>query len=128
MGTTSGANVPLVNLISRSVLDFQPRYTRNAFGDFLLGYLTGSTLGDQKFQENYGQNTHSFYFQDSWKATSRFTLTAGLRYEFRARRKGQAGAAKRLQLAHGRHGPRRSWTRCCSPGRPAATWRMSRQR
>ena len=74
----------LVNLISRSVLDFQPRYTRNAFADYLLGYLTSSTLGDENFRENYGQNTHSFYFQDSWKVSSRFTLTAGLRYEYRA--------------------------------------------
>jgi hypothetical protein len=114
----------LVNLISRSVLDFQPRYTRNAFADFLLGYLTGSTLGDENFRENYGQNTHSFYFQDSWKASSKLTLTAGLRFGPRARTSAACRATSTTSRARW---TRRSPAGRCSPGRRAGTWPTCRR-
>jgi hypothetical protein len=69
---------------NRSSFSFSPdRYTRNAFGNFLLGYLTTSTLGAEGLRGNFAQNSHYFYLQDNWKTTDRLTLSLGLRYELR---------------------------------------------
>jgi len=81
----------LVNFQIRTALVFQPRYTGNAFGDFLLGHLTTSTQGGEIFRQNYGQNSHFFYFQDSWKVRPNLTLDVGLRYEYRGDGKDKRG-------------------------------------
>jgi len=68
----------------RSSFRFEPRYTGNAFADFLLGLPTSTALGDESIRGNFAQNGHYGYVQDNWRATSRLTLNLGLRYEYRA--------------------------------------------
>ncbi len=56
--------------------------TGRPFADFLLGFpVSGQTIrGDTAGQ--LFRNMWSWYFLDSWRATSNLTLTLGLRYEF----------------------------------------------
>jgi outer membrane receptor protein involved in Fe transport len=62
--------------------DFTPRYTGNAYADFLLGLPTTVTRLDP-FPVQYNRWTdYAFYIQDDWKVSSRLTLSYGLRYEY----------------------------------------------
>ncbi|MEO7652229.1 MAG: TonB-dependent receptor [Bryobacteraceae bacterium] len=70
-------------LLGRSSFLFNPRYTGNAFGDFLIGNPSTATLGTEILRSNMHQDGHYMFIQDSWKATSKLTLTLGLRYELR---------------------------------------------
>src|SRR5712691_9155528 len=56
--------------------------TGRPFADFLLGFpVSGQTIrGDTAGQ--LFRNMLSWYFVDTWRATSNLTLTLGLRYEF----------------------------------------------
>lgn len=54
--------------------------TGNAFADFLLGYTSASTVSTRSVSESR-QHIYQGYVQDDWKATSRLTVNAGLRYE-----------------------------------------------
>ena len=51
-----------------------------ALASLQLGYLTTFTQGSGQFTNNRN-HFYGFYAQDSWKATSRFTLNYGVRYE-----------------------------------------------
>jgi hypothetical protein len=56
-------------------------FTGVDFADFLTG-IPDNTFYDVVQQDNDGKSTHyHFYAQDEWKATSRLTLSYGLRYE-----------------------------------------------
>lgn len=60
---------------------FTGRYTGNPFADFLLGDLSSS---DHQIGPVSGWPTNDqfgMFIQDSWKATPRFTLNAGVRYD-----------------------------------------------
>lgn len=70
-------------LLGRSSFVFNPRYTGSSLGDFLLGYPNITTQGTEILRSNTHQDGHYMFIQDSWKATSRLTLTLGLRYELR---------------------------------------------
>jgi len=80
-------------LIRRSSFSFTSRYTGNAFADFLLGLPTQTNQGAESNRSHVIQNSMHFYFQDSWKATSKLTLNLGLRYEYRAPWKDKRGFA-----------------------------------
>jgi outer membrane receptor protein involved in Fe transport len=60
---------------------FTSRYTGNAFADFLLGYLSGSARPVAGLQGSPTNDRFGMFIQDSWKATKRLTLNAGLRYD-----------------------------------------------
>ncbi|MBM3769073.1 MAG: carboxypeptidase regulatory-like domain-containing protein, partial [Acidobacteria bacterium] len=53
----------------------------NAFASFLLGEVYGGLIESE--QNNALQwPSHSMYFQDDWRVTSKLTLNIGVRYEF----------------------------------------------
>ena len=54
--------------------------TGNALADFLLGYTSSSSVSTASDSESR-QHIWQGYVQDDWKATSRLTINAGLRYE-----------------------------------------------
>ena len=76
------------NQFARGQFTFQPNATRsaagaggNTFAEFLLGDLyqaeAAVAVGDAAFV----RNGWSFYVDDTWKVTSKVTISAGLRYE-----------------------------------------------
>jgi hypothetical protein len=71
------------DFVKRSTFAFQPRYTGNAYSDFLLGDAYSTIPGSQDLEGRVYQNGHYFFAQDSWKISSRLTMDLGLRYEYR---------------------------------------------
>ena len=77
------------NQFARGQFSFQPNATQNpvtkaggnTFAEYLLGYLyqaeAAVAVGDAAFV----RNGWSFYADDTWKVTSKLTISAGLRYE-----------------------------------------------
>jgi hypothetical protein len=53
----------------------------DALADFLLGQLYQSVVAVAVANANYVRNVWSFYGEDTYKATSKLTISAGLRYE-----------------------------------------------
>lgn len=56
------------------------RNTGEGYADFLLGWVSGTTL-TSFFEGDLRANSYEFFFQDDWKATPRLTLNFGLRYD-----------------------------------------------
>ncbi|PYS93703.1 MAG: hypothetical protein DMF64_03780 [Acidobacteria bacterium] len=63
---------------------YRGRLTFDTFADFLAGNLSssGSRAARGDSQRGTAQNSHAAYIQDSWRATRKLTLNAGLRYDF----------------------------------------------
>jgi len=61
---------------------FTGQYTGNAFADFLLGDLAGSSNMVAPLHGSPTNNRFGLFIQDSWKATPNLTLNYGLRYDF----------------------------------------------
>jgi hypothetical protein len=61
---------------------FNGTFTGNAWGDFLLGSPSSSSIAVLT-SDNDGRATHfKFYAQDSWRLTNKLTMEYGLRWEF----------------------------------------------
>jgi hypothetical protein len=59
---------------------FTNNVTNNAMASFMLGYLRTFIQGNGEFGNNENWYT-DFYANDTWRVSSRLTLTYGLRYE-----------------------------------------------
>lgn len=59
---------------------FTGQYTGNAFADYLLGYLAGSSQSDPAGAIPRNER-YSWFGQDDWRVTPRLTLNYGLRYD-----------------------------------------------
>jgi hypothetical protein len=60
---------------------FTGQYTGNAFADFLLGDLAGSSRPIAPLSATPANNRYGFFAQDTWRLTPRLTLNFGLRYD-----------------------------------------------
>ena len=69
---------------SRGLIQFSPfaQISGNALADLLLGFplLTGGARVDNA--QHLRSKSYNFFFNDSFRVSSRLTLTAGLRYEY----------------------------------------------
>ncbi len=61
-----------------------PSNTGDPFADFLLGDASETTRDVGTTQAYLRQNGYAAFVQDEWRATSRISLTLGLRYEYNA--------------------------------------------
>jgi Carboxypeptidase regulatory-like domain/TonB dependent receptor len=90
-----GFDFQQVTLYAKSTLSGRPAYTfsgvytqnpqsragtGNPLADFLLGYTATSSVSTISLSESR-QHIWQGYVQDDWKATSKLTVNAGLRYE-----------------------------------------------
>jgi len=75
------------NQFSRGQFVFQanatkgPAGTGHAFADFLLGNLYQSTIAVAIANGRFQRNVEHAFIDDTWKVTSKLTLSLGLRYE-----------------------------------------------
>jgi trimeric autotransporter adhesin len=64
-----------------SASTFQPN-SGSSFADFLLGMPQESTIQAPQKKAYMRANTWDVFLQDDWRMTARFTVLAGLRYEY----------------------------------------------
>ena len=76
--TTNGAQ-------ANGLWNFSGYATGNAMADFLLGYANTLQQASDRPRYLLSYQIISPYVQDSWHATRRLTVTAGLRYEYTCR-------------------------------------------
>jgi hypothetical protein len=76
------------NQFARGQFTFQPNATQSAgatggdsFADYLLGDMYQSEAAVAIANAKFQRNVWAFYIDDSWKVTSKLTLSLGLRYE-----------------------------------------------
>ncbi len=81
------------NQFSRGNLAFNGRFTASpdpdlfaetgeAFASGLLGWMSEATRAAGIANVQFRQNSFALYAEDSWKATSKLTVTLGVRYEY----------------------------------------------
>lgn len=80
----------------------------NAFADFLLGYLNGSSVSSNNFTYYVLAKSVGLYARDTWNVTPKLTLELGLRYDklfpFQMRRGGLSvfnPSMNKLVVVHG---------------------------
>ena len=63
------------------IIAFNGTYTGIGLGDFLLGYVQNTNINLNQQLNTIQQYVYHGYVQDDWKATTKLTINAGLRYE-----------------------------------------------
>jgi hypothetical protein len=53
----------------------------NSFADFLLGYLDSDSTANADFKYRVTAKSYALYGEDSWNATPKLTVVAGIRYD-----------------------------------------------
>jgi hypothetical protein len=66
---------------TRGALRFRNRFTGNPMADFLLGYVNDAQISNVYVVEQQHWAT-SFFVQDDWRVNDKFSINAGLRYDF----------------------------------------------
>lgn len=66
---------------TRGSFVFEPRYSGNAFSDFLLGYPSTATVGIGRGEMDARTTWAHMYAQDDWQVRPGFTLNLGIRWE-----------------------------------------------
>jgi Carboxypeptidase regulatory-like domain/TonB dependent receptor/TonB-dependent Receptor Plug Domain len=80
-GISSYQNNQLFDFLTNGLFDFDGSLSGNGFADFLLGAPTDYVQGAAAPSNIRTKSTYAF-LQDEWRATKRFTLTLGIRYEY----------------------------------------------
>lgn len=68
-------------VVPRGRFTFNGQYSNNAMADFLLGYMSTAEGQVGAPIANFRNNYYALYFQDSWRASKKLTINAGLRWE-----------------------------------------------
>lgn len=89
----------------RTTFTFDQRYTGVGFADFLLGYPYTVRKAVEDLRGRLNQSGHYAFVQDQWKATSRLTISLGLRYEYRAPLRDQRGFNSNFNFDTGQFDP-----------------------
>jgi Carboxypeptidase regulatory-like domain/TonB dependent receptor len=66
---------------SHGSFNFNGQYSGNAFADFLLGYLAGSSESLAPVAIETRNHRYGIFVQDNWRATPKLTLNYGIRYD-----------------------------------------------
>jgi len=66
---------------TQGAFTFTGQYSGNDFADFLLGYPFEFQQLQQQTEPNYLSRSGALWMHDSWKASSKLTVTAGLRWD-----------------------------------------------
>lgn len=72
------------HLFARGRMSFSGAFTGNAFADLLLGYPSFALLGTNNNRQALRTWAANGFAQDEWRASSRLTVSSGVRYEFAA--------------------------------------------
>ena len=72
------------HLFARGQATFSGAFTGQSFADLLLGLPTVTLLAVNDNRQALRTWSAAGFFQDDWRVTPRFTVNAGLRYEFNA--------------------------------------------
>lgn len=79
-------NVFIETLSARGVLGFGNApggaYTGDGLVDFLLGYMSSSSVGVAPLHGRPNQFWNAGYFQDDIKVSSNLTINLGIRYDY----------------------------------------------
>ena len=78
--TQAGGSTLSINY-GNFLFDANNTATGNQFADFLVGVPYQNQSNNIRQDNDASTKSYAFYVQDSWKATQRLTITAGLRYE-----------------------------------------------
>ena len=66
----------------RGNFSFDGTYTGSALADFMLGYVKSDGLNPTHTNTDLWDWTQSYFINDDWKVTPRFTLNLGLRWDY----------------------------------------------
>lgn len=88
---------------SRGRLQFSPfgQITGNALADLLLGFPLLTSVARVDNPQQLRTRSYNFYFDDSFRATRRLTINAGLRYEYNSPATDAADRSRVFDIATG---------------------------
>jgi len=80
---------------------FQPRYTGNAYADFMLGLPTNTARATPNINNLLYSTRYGLYIQDDWKVNNKLTLNFGMRYTLQTQTQERDGSFANFDLEKG---------------------------